>query len=255
MESCNWGKQKMPGEDVAGWRFGPLHIWGKTSGDELWLTSTYSDEPLAAMPENPEWRRWTLRKLPGEIHFKPAFPDLPVVVKPEHPFRVVKKVHTKIYVRVPLWVQIEIDNTPITEFPSVVLSKTWFGNFVDGELCYWIASAARKQPLFETVRQYLAVCPIAIHNRSDEELLVEKICHRVGRLTLYRDGDNFWGNETKVIFRGTGEISEIEFNSKPPAEAPKTKPVAPPRFEPRRSLTAKTFESLVDLAKLEFLHR
>jgi hypothetical protein len=49
--------------------------------------------------------------------FTPRFPNLPVVVKPEYPFRVTRGVRTPIYVRVPLWVGIYLGKTAIIEIP------------------------------------------------------------------------------------------------------------------------------------------
>lgn len=259
-----WGSHPMPGEEAVCFICGPLQLWLRSTADELWISFLYnggeerspagSEQPVPP-PEELNWRRWTLKQHYKEIQFLPVFPDLPVVVKPEYPFRVTRDVRTKIYVRVPLWVRILLGKTTIIEIPTVILSKTWFGDFTDGELCYWISSAARKNMEPDTSRPFLSICPIQIINRSEDELLVEKICLRVEQLTLFTFKNQLWANETKTSYRGQAEGSEIEFSPKPPPDAPSAKLVSTPRIVTTKSFTAKTFASLKDLPGFGFLHR
>ncbi|MCB0265060.1 MAG: hypothetical protein R3C41_10055 [Calditrichia bacterium] len=250
-----WGKQELPQIETKLWRFGPLHVWLKTRYDELWIAHHHSETEIAEQPDDLKWERWTLKKLPPELHFKPMLPNLPVVVKTEHPFRVVQNVQTKIYVRVPLWVGIVLDGNQVIELPTMQLSKTWFGGFVDGEICYSLTTSARKEALFENERAFLAVSPIQILNKSEDELLVDKLCHRVDRLNLYQQNERFWTNETKIYFQGNNNISDIDYSRKVPQESSGAKLVTPARLGSHRSVTAKTFDSIKDFAKLEFLHR
>jgi hypothetical protein len=264
MSKTIWGAHPLPEEEPVCWQLGPLHLWFKSTLDELWVNYKHSPIEAAANTDDDsqetvefnelDWRRWTLKQSYKEIQLTPRFPNLPVVVKPEYPFRVTKGVRTKIYVRVPLWVSIYLEKTAIVEIPTVVLSKTWFGSFTDGELCYWISSAARKRIEPDLTRAFLAICPIQIINRSEDELLVEKICLRVNQLALYTLKHQLWGNETRVNYRGKNERSEIEFLHKAPPDVPKAKQIAPPRDSATKSFTAKTFASLMELPGLGFLH-
>ncbi|RMI15118.1 MAG: DUF432 domain-containing protein [Calditrichaeota bacterium] len=257
-----WKAYPLPGDDPLFIRIGSLHLWIRSTTDELWLAYRHQEsangaeatsEPSAfPVPEDLQWHRWTFSHKSFEFHLRPIFPDLPVVVKPEYPFRVTPEVRTKIYIRVPLWVQVRLKDTVITEIPSVVLSHTWFGSFTDGELCYWISSAARKKIDPDPTRPFLAICPVHIRNRSDEELLVEKICLRVKWLSLYLLEDQLWANEARVNYRGRESVSEIEVFRRPPPEAPGAKLITPPREE-SRSFAAKTFASLKELPGLGML--
>jgi len=101
----------------------------------------------------------------------------------------------------------------------------------------------------------LSICPIQIINRSEDELLVEKICLRVEQLTLFTLKNQLWANETKTSYRGQAEDSEIEFSPKPPPDAPSARLVSTPRATTTKSFTAKTFASLKDLPGFGFLHR
>jgi hypothetical protein len=254
----NWGTHPMPGEKPVCFNFGPLHLWCKRTLDEIWIahqhlktesigqTSGESAEP----PGDLNWQRWSFTKSVNQIQLLPAFPDLPVVLKPDSPFYLTRNTSTKIYVRVPLWVRVLLGETIITEIPTMILSKTWFGNFVEGEICYWISSSARKKLDPDLARPYLAICPIRIVNRSDDELLVDKICHQVKQLMLFLYENQLWSNETKIQFRGKNDVSEIESKRKPPSEMPRAKLFANSRSEGEKSFTAKTFESILEIAKL-----
>ncbi len=255
-----WGAHSLSDDVPIYWNLGSLQLWSKSIADELWLTYQYGDLKQSdnytrddQLPETPAWNRWSLKQSLHKVQLQPAFPDLPIVVKPEYPFRVIQNVHTKMYVRIPVWVQVLFKKTVITELPSVVLSKTWFGNFVEGELCYWISTAARKQIEPDLFRPFLCICPIEISNSSEEELLVEKICLRVGRLSLYNYQGQLWGSETKIIYHGRDRVSNIEVSRKAPSEASKAERMASSRDESKVGFAAKTFASLKDLPGIGFL--
>ncbi len=258
-----WQTHPLPGEKPVFWQIGPLRLWAKRSHDELWLTYDYqaatelseTGDGKDAVAEDAAWQRWTLKSSFEEIAFQPVLPDKPVVVKPEHPFYLTSDVKTRIYVRVPVWVRVLLGKTEIVEIPTEVLSKTWFGSFVDGELCYWISSAARKNVVKDPEKSHLAICPIEIINKSEEKLLVDKLCHRVRKLSLFESMDQLWASEANVRFQGPGEISEIKFARKAPSEADESISVSSARDAVKRGFTAKTFDTLRDFATLEFLNR
>jgi hypothetical protein len=206
-----------------------------------------------ALPENITWSRWALESACQEIRLVPLFPDRPVVVKPESAFRVTTGAQARIYVRVPLWVRIEPaipESMPLVEIPTIVLSNTWFGTFTNGELCYWISSGARMQIEPDPSRPFLAICPIQIINRADEELYVEKLCLRVGKLSLFNQGGQLWADETRIIHKGGDEASRIEISGRAPREAGEAELVSPPREADKNGFAARTFTTLKDLPGL-----
>lgn len=180
-----WGDQSIGEKDTYLWHCGPLQLYYKVIYDELWLAHHDSDseQPEQALQPVDEatlkWQRWSLKKAAVSIKILPTFPDLPVIIKPETSFWMTPGVKTRVYPRIPLWIKVLLDGEALLETPILQISKTWFGDFLDGEICYWIKSYVRKEILPEQHRPFLAVSPIQIINRSDEELLVDKICHRV----------------------------------------------------------------------------
>jgi Protein of unknown function (DUF432) len=257
--SLLWGQHQIDTDVPQAWTIGPLRLWCKRVAKEIWVAFTHTeadaeegDQP-ALLPENIDWSRWALAGEADEIRFVPLFPDRPVVVKPESAFRVTKEAQARIYVRVPLWVRVESagdESVPLAEIPTAVLSNTWFGTFTSGELCYWISSGARMQIEPDHSRPYLAICPIQIINRAEEELHVEKFCLRVGRLSLFNHQGQLWADETRINFKGNHEASSIEVSGTAPPEADGAVLVSAPRETDTSGFAAKTFTTLKDLSGL-----
>lgn len=247
-----WGEFPLPSEVSNRWELGPLQLWCKIVHDDFWIAYQHQKSEKEAEegrvePPEEAWSRWALKEAYERIRISPLFPDLPVVVKPEAPFILTPRAGAKVYVRCPLWIRLELagkDNLTIKEIPAVVLSKTWFGEFTDGELCYWISSAARRQIEVDPDRPFLAICPIQITNQSEEELIVEKICLRVEGLSLFDSEGQLWAGKTKIAYRGSNILSQVEAAGKPPAEASKGKLITPPRNPAGKKFAEKTFASL-----------
>lgn len=254
-----WGDQPVNEKDTLLWHCGPLQLYSRLAYDELWLAHHQTD------PEQPElalqpvdetdlkWQRWSLKKAATAIKILPAFPDLPVIIKPETSFWMTPGVKTRVYPRIPLWIKVQWEGESLLETPILQISKTWFGDFLTGEICYWIKSFVRKEILPEQHRPFLAVSPIQIVNRSDEELLVDKICHRVDQLSLFEHENQLWSNETRIRYRGQNDVSEIDVMRKAPPEAARARLLSDPRIPVSSSITAKTFASLKELPGFGFL--
>lgn len=259
-----WGEFNIPRIEPGFWQFGPLHLWCKYENSELWIASKNIENPASSggtdeeniqppPPNDIKWIRYSIADDYKKLVFRPMLPDRPLVVKVEAPFLLKKGARARIFIRVPLWIKIEIknkSNIDMLELPTIVLSNTWFGSPVEGEVCYWISSGARRSIEPDYERPYLAICSIEVINRADEDLLVDKICFRVGYLTLFSDGKQIWSNSTKVNFKGSQNFSEIDVSSKPPIEAGEAKKISEPRENPKKSFTYKTFSVLKELTDL-----
>ncbi|MDW7679245.1 MAG: DUF432 domain-containing protein [bacterium] len=254
-----WETVRIESGKLIKWRLGPLFIWCKKINEELRvahriLESTNTEErTIQSTPKNIDWMRFTLHPKFDKIHLVPAFPDRPVVIQPETIFKLTRDTSAKIYVRVPLWIAIEligVTKTTLIEIPSVTLSNTWFGSFFDGRLCYWITSGAQRVYRKKLSRPYLAVCPILLTNNSGEELSVERICLQVSGLSLFFDGEQLWSDDVSILYKGAERGSQIEATGKPPHEAAAAKLIGQPRQPQKKSFIAKTFASLKDLPGL-----
>jgi len=254
-----WQKKLLPGIDPIYEQYGPLRIWLKCDGDELQMAHEYVDEAISSDEANPPvgeaWQRWTLKRGIKDFQLLPILPDLPLVVRPESSFKLLPGVRTNIYVRIPIWISGILGGHTLFELPTIRLSKTWFGDFYNGEVCYWLLSSARKEIKPDSTPDYLAISPIEVVNRSAQVLQMDKLCHRVRKLSLYHNGTELWSNKTTVNYQGDNKISEIEFTNKPPAQAGSNKALSRARDQVGKSFTAKTFNSILEIAKLDLFSR
>jgi hypothetical protein len=242
-----WNEHSFKDDSPLRWRIGDLSLSAKNPGDEIWISQRYCEANDQVEQEAElSWARWALKKKSSALYLVPALPDRSVVVKPESAFRLLPGVQARIFVRVPVWVAVKPagpQKRQLTEIPSAILSLTWFGSPVEGELCYWISSSARREVKIDAERPHLAICPVQLKNKSEEDLLIEKLCLRVKWLSLYESNGQLWSNSTSVSFQGTTEMSDVSVSSGPPLEAPKAELKSVPREAAKRSFAIKTFFS------------
>lgn len=251
-----WGKWDVPETNSIVKTIGDLTFWIMQKEKELQIA--YTNKPLLSnskntIPGDAVWQRWAFKTEKPVIEIMPVFPDRSVIVKPEAAFRVAEDASVRIFVRVPVWIKIVLVgkiSTTLIELPTVSLSNTWFGTFAEGELCYWISSGARKKIEEDSERPYLAIAPLMLIDKSPEDLDVEKICLRVRHLSLYLKQDHLWADETKIIFKGMTEVSEIDFAGKPPAEAKDSLLISGPRVPMKKAFNARSFSTFKDLPGL-----
>jgi hypothetical protein len=256
-----WGEHDISPGKIFNWAIGDLNLWCSRTSQEIQiahkrLAANQDKIGMKNPPADISWSRFALRKEHPSIRISPLFPDRSVVVKLESPFKLNQGVQAKIFFRVPIWIKIELttrESIVLAEIPSVVLSNTWFGSFVEGELCYWISSSARREIEPDPNRNYLAICPIQLVNRSEVDLSIEKLCLRVANLSLFLNEIQLWADETKVIYKGEDASSQIDFDGKPPSEAPTAALISPPTIPMKKGLVAQTFASLKDLPGIGIL--
>jgi hypothetical protein len=185
----------------------------------------------------------------------PAFPDRPLVVKPEHPFTLMRRAHARVYMRVPLWVRLEAveeehgKGSLLVEVPTERLSETWWGDFRDGELAYWLTTSARRELRDELFEPHLVISTLQLENHSEGALPVEKLALRVEHLSIYEKEGRLWAEEVRVEYRGEAEGSDIIMDDEPPHEAEGAREITPARAQ-TRSFRARTFARLRALSGL-----
>lgn len=256
-----WGEHALEPEDTLTLEVGPLVLRARSTGNEIWLSHAPGDSSRSRRRSDrtsgaggEDWIRWPVPEGGDRILLSPVFPPRPVVAEPDRSFRLLPRGRARIFVRVPLWVRVDVvagGERKLIEVPSVVLSDTWWGGFTEGELCYWLPTTARRQVPPEVFRPHRAVCPLELTNRSDDELTVEKIVLRVAHLSVFSDEGRLWADETRVRYRGADEGSDIQVAGKQPSEAASAVRVAAPRQRPpARGFRALTFARLKALPGL-----
>lgn len=215
------------------------------------LPEIASDEDRWAQLDALTWRRFAYPSPPKTFVVVPRMPDHPLVLAGETSFDLRPAARVRFYVAVPAWISLRIpgaDPEVLLEHPTSVLSSTWFGDFFEGEHCYWTPTRARTDPAKLPKAHHLVTCPIEVLNRSADPLLVDKLALRVQHVSIFQDGARLWADETKIAYLGGGEFSKIHWSGKPPREAKGATRLAAPLVPARRGLTAWTFDRIESLS-------
>ncbi len=256
-----WGPVALePGATVAR-RIGPRDLWFQLRQGEVRLAEARVEPGTAAPPAAPEdpsaWSRWALpdaRQGPVEITLRPALPDRSLIVQPEVPFALLPGAEARVFVRIPLRIRVEKElpageSILLRTVSTLELSDTWWGGFIDGELCYWLPTSARREVTPDLLEPHLAICPLVLLNQAGSDLKVEKLSFRVEHLSLFSDGPGFWADESRVRYQGDAEGSRIDMTGHAPDEASEPRLVLAPPV-PVRGIRALTFNRILHLSGL-----
>lgn len=250
----HWGSVTLsPGEKADFYTLGDLRLWLKHKDNEIWIGHRHAGHPGSgnatdSPPEDLEWARWAPKEPSNTVKLIPVFPDLPLVVNSEYPLRVNPGASIQIFTRIPVWLRISTGKKDIvlTELPSTKLSRTWFGTPMEGEQCYWATTKARRSLSNVERKQHLVSCPIQITNKTEEELDFEKFCFRVERLKIFLYEDELWSDETRIVYQGEEQHSDINMSGRLPRGMENARLISPPRKPEQRSLATRTFKKIFD---------
>jgi hypothetical protein len=199
--------------------------------------------------------RWVSPSGEATIILRPTFPDRLLVLDPESPFHLLPRAEARVFVRVPLWIRVELllrDDSSrgliLGEFPSAVLSDTWWGDFMEGEVAYWIPTTARREIRSDHIAPHLAVCSLSIANRGETDLRVEKLALRSTQLSIFSRDSTLWSDTAQVTYRGDEEDTIVEVTGRPPQEARGGILVTQPRVPAQRGFRARSFGRLLSMS-------
>jgi hypothetical protein len=251
MEQDIWGSRSLAENEIEYFTLGDLHLWIKYRNEEVWIAHIYKDElkrkaVSGKPPKQIEWARWAHKNIAPEIKISPVYPDKPLVVQSEYNLKVSPETRIQIFTRIPIWVRISLANNgyQLIELTTKKLSRTWFGDFTEGELCYHASTKARRDLSKVDKKPYLVSCPINIVNKSDEELTFSNFCFRVERLSMFLHDNELWADETEIIYQGEDLHSEIIMTGKLPEGITKRQLLTKPRRKTHKSLATRTFKRL-----------
>ncbi|WFB35724.1 hypothetical protein P3T73_16350 [Kiritimatiellota bacterium B12222] len=201
--------------------------WKVEEGD--WIVGTSRvDSPseekvIEFLKDEPEkevsWRRLASVEDVPTLKIMPAFPNRPVVVRPEYPYTLIPGERVNIFVGVPVSFCLQTPNgLTLLEETVHPLSNTWFGLPTDGELCYAMRTLARREGENLDFGPARVICPMRIRNQSKEKMTFERMCLRVQYLSIYlTENKRLCSNESSVVVRSDESWSRVAFASKAPA--------------------------------------
>jgi len=250
--SATWGAPELREGVVSSRGIGSLTLWFLLRDGELHLAVDPSREGTERSSSPPpgglEWRRWALPGPEPRLRLRPALPNRPIVIETGTPLTLLPRAQARIFVRVPLWIQIELledgQALILEEIPTVQLSDTWWGDQTSGELCYFQSTQARRVFSEELLTDHLAVCPLLLVNRSTLSLPVDKFSFQAPHLSLFGSRGGFWADESVVHFQDETEGVRVEITGRPPAEAQDPVRISEPRSPMSRGFSARTFQRL-----------
>ncbi len=192
---------------------------------------------------------------PGrEITVLPAMPDRPLVLKPQLSRHILPGCKTQLLVFIPVWLQVysggESSENMIAQFPSEILSSTWFGEMQSGELCYALERDLQDNRPAVALSPLSAVCTLNIHNDSQSLLDFQRMALHAEYLSIYTDGHSLYTNEVSVKFNGVDQISQLKYSPRAPKWSGSPGRLKGPHQHPNKSLLKRSFYFIKSLTEM-----
>lgn len=253
-----WKTQTIVSNQCLQGQIGPLRLWLKREIDELHIAVEHLPDPESiretkmlepvdgSEPADLDWGRWIVSANSQMIQLMPLTPDRPIVVRPEVPLNIPIDQEAIFFVSFPIWVRIvigKVQRLNLCDIPSIVLSKTWFGDPMSGELCYSLRSRARRQITDADPRPHRVICPVRIRNSAPEQLDVQRFCVHVEHLRIYYGRKQLWTNEIDITFKGESEVSQVNYIQTPPKFEPVQQVLSEARTPLKKPLLKRSLSS------------
>lgn len=235
------------------WQIGPFRLWVARRGDE-WHTAVDrvpSETQLitareVSYPDHLAWKRLADTGGRNVIRLLPKLPDRAVIVRPDSPFTFAPGSEATFFISIPVWISVTTGDPFTQELlcePTHLLSNTWFGDSMDGELCYALRTTARRAVVELRTWAHLAACPMRIHNQSSSLLEFQRLCLRVKHASIYA-ADRLWTSQINVTSRGDDQHTRIDYMDGAPPMCTEGERLQPAREPTRRGLIQKSFGDL-----------
>ena len=205
---------------------------------------------IAAEQESLEWQRFLTPSKASVVHIVPVLPDRPVVSRPEARIEIAPRHTGRFLVTIPVWLRVQVDlPRPVTlcEFPTRVLSKTWFGHPSEaGEIGYALTTRARQELAELTDVEGRAICPLLLENNTHEALAFAQLLLSVRHMSVYQTGDGkLWTNECRLGYTGSILPASLTFGRTAPEQAKDSRLMSGPREAPTSGLTARVIANAI----------
>jgi len=274
-----WEPVEIPLNQPLSWAIGPWRLWLERTANEWHLATRLAPDESAlaaaepaAKPADLEWRRWMCGDDARTVCLAPVMPDRPTVVRPDGHLRILPGHDALFFVSIPVWARVVAPqaagarspgltgltsligpNAPILlEEPTVILSRTWFGDVSAGELCYALKTRARRQIAAEQVSPHQAICPLRVRNASMESFDFRRLCLRVEHLRIYEGQGCLWTNGVALTFTGQDRSSRANYESGAPAVEGVGAMIADCRSPVAKSVMKTSFEQLKTFVGMGF---
>lgn len=237
------------------WDLGTREVWARRShgqwlvggrevGDESATIATVEVSDAAGEAIGAEVRV-AVEDGAGVVRVVPRPPHRALVARPQLPLTVPSGTTSRVYLGIPVWLQIEADGVVLHELPSITLSDTWFGTPLDGELC--LATRTRLSMALDEMgrRAYRAVCTVDIENGGDEPLVLERLRLPAPSLPIWCDDDGMlWSSPVRLIRQKGEDMAEVQIRDRAPDEASGVRRIGEPRQPHGNGLVSRVFNAM-----------
>ncbi len=226
-----WQPTALPEGPALSWRCGQLRLW-RRRGEGDCLIAVERDIPGEIPPAPPaslSWQRFCGLKPWTHMDAEPCLPDRPVIVRPLDSLVVPPGGESRLFLAIPLSAQIFAGGKPnensledkqlLTTIPSHVLSDTWFGDPVQGELGYSLKIPAMRDPAGLPDLPNLVHCPLVVKNHDNQPLAVQKLCLRGEFLRIFQGSEFLWTPEVMLEQTDRSGMSLVSYATDAPTEA------------------------------------
>lgn len=191
-------------------------------------------------------RRYAFESAVTAVEVVPTTPSRPLVVRPLQPLVLAPRAKVTFLVSFPVEVRLLAHTAKGTvkmeHLPSEILSDTWFGDSLEGVLCLALRSRAQRDR--DTLGPRLAnraLCTLQISNESTDPLKCEKFCLRLEHCKLWSDPSGLWTSPIRIRYRGTEQLSAVDYEDSPPEAARSAHLVAEAEAPLSQGLVRRTF--------------
>ncbi len=248
-----WGSFDIVDNQIYFWRVGNCNIWLKREEDNIYIKWFYSNsnnkiDNENIVPDDEGWSHYVIKGKSESIELSPAMPDRSLVIKVKRPFYLPPGIKKRIYIDVPLWICISTvgnNKAKLVEIPSFILSNTWFGTPIEGQVCYWLMSEVNFGIEEYSHIPYMATCPVTLKNISNENLLVKKFLIPVENSVLFIHNNELWSDEILISYKGQNDVSFVECKGHVLKEFIGAKKICEPRKKQTNKRFVRTFDSFI----------
>jgi len=252
-----WTPLKLEMEIEYHWEIGPLDLWIKKIGNEWLLTHKLSNDKqdeyrlqIAVQEQKPQELIWNRYICPNQytfIQLEPSSPDRAVIFGSELPLKIFPKSSSLLFASIPIWLRIyagKKKESMLTEIPTSVLSNTWFGDPLSGELCYNLKTKARRSIQELNISPHRIVCPVFIENKSFNPFDFQQLCIHVENLKIYMGKNHLLTGEVHITIYGEEQISQVSYPDYEPSIEKGCKLLCNERVKVDKSILKKSFSLL-----------
>ncbi len=180
----------------------------------------------------------------------PALPVKPLVFKGSG-LNVLPNQKLTFFLKIPLAFQIYfskiLPENLLREITYKRLSDTWFGEPDSGEPAFSLGSEYFLYIDDITITELEAICPVIVHNSSNEILNVQRLIIRDENITLYKNGGKIVTSVVHVEFKGNEVASAVDYNYSKQYNGEKQEILAKPRNTSGKNLLNINFHFIKNI--------